>query len=108
MNILLFADITLLHYLIVGTMLFTLGIAGISLARSSAISILISIEIMMLGIIMNFIAFSVALQDLFGQVFAIFIIAVAAAKISIGLSLLVLFFRTQGNIDMNTANRMRD
>lgn len=92
------ADIGLFHYLSVASMLFTLGVFGIFLNRRSVITILMSIELMLLAVNINFVAFSVHLDDLAGQVFAMFVLTVAAAESAIGLAILVVFFRARGSI----------
>lgn len=92
------AEIGLFHYLTVASMLFTLGVFGIFLNRRSVITILMSIELMLLAVNINFVAFSVHLGDLAGQVFAMFVLTVAAAESAIGLAILVIFFRNRGSI----------
>lgn len=91
-------DIGLFHYLTVAAMLFTLGVFGIFLNRRSVITILMSIELMLLAVNINFVAFSTHLNDLAGQVFAMFVLTVAAAESAIGLAILVIFFRNRGSI----------
>ena len=92
-------------FLIVSAVLFTLGVFGIFLNRRNVIVILMSIELMLLAVQINLITFSAYLHDLAGQVFAMFILTVAAAEAAIGLAILVAFFRNKGSIaveDMNT------
>ena len=91
-------EIGLSHYLSVAAVLFTLGVFGIFLNRKNVIVILMSIEIMLLAVNINFVAFSAHLQDLTGQVFTMFILTVAAAEAAIGLAILVVFFRNKGSI----------
>jgi NADH-quinone oxidoreductase subunit K len=93
--------ITLDHYLIVGALLFLIGAVGIFLNRRNVIVILMSIELMLLATNINFIAFSQYLGDLIGQVFALFILTIAAAEAAIGLAILVVYFRNRGDIDVN-------
>lgn len=81
--------------------------AGIFLNRKSVITILMSIELMLLAVNVNLVAFSVHLQDLVGQVFVIFILTVAAAEAAIGLAILVVFFRNNGDISVETINRLK-
>src|SRR5437868_3291930 len=86
------------HYLTVALVLFTLGVCGIFLNRKNVITILMSIELMLLAVNINFVTFSVYLHDLVGQVFTMFILTVAAAEAAIGLAILVVFFRNRGTI----------
>src|SRR6201987_6207953 len=99
--------IGLAHYLSVGAILFTLGIFGIFLNRKNGIVILMSIELMLLAVNINFVAFSAFLHDLVGQVFAMFVLTVAAAEAAIGLAILVIYFRGRGTIAVDDANRMK-
>ena len=99
--------ITLAHYLTVAAILFTLGIFGIFLNRKSVINILMSIELMLLAININLVAFSAYLNDLAGQVFALFVLTVAAAEAAIGLAILVVFFRNRGTIAVEDVNMMK-
>jgi NADH-quinone oxidoreductase subunit K len=86
------------HYLTVGAILFTLGIFGIFLNRKNVIIILMSIELILLAVNVNLVAFSTFLGDLVGQVFALLVLTVAAAEASIGLAILVVYFRNRGSI----------
>ena len=95
------------HYLTVAAILFTLGIFGIFLNRKNVIIILMSIELMLLAINLNLIAFSAYLGDLAGQVFAMFVLTVAAAEAAIGLAILVVYFRNRGSIEVEDINLMR-
>ena len=99
--------ITLGHYLTVAAILFTLGIFGIFLNRKNVIVILMSIELILLAVNINFVAFSAALGDLVGQVFALFVLTVAAAEAAIGLAILVVFFRNRGSIAVEDVNMMK-
>jgi len=99
--------ITLGHYLTVAAMLFTLGIFGIFLNRKNVIIILMSIELMLLAVNINFVAFSYYLNDLVGQVFAMFVLTVAAAEAAIGLAILVVYFRNRGTIAVEDINSMK-
>jgi NADH-quinone oxidoreductase subunit K len=94
------------HYLTVAAILFTLGIFGIFLNRKNVIIILMSIELMLLAINLNLIAFSAYLGDLAGQVFAMFVLTVAAAEAAIGLAILVVYFRNRGSIEVEDINLM--
>ncbi|MEA3014792.1 MAG: NADH-quinone oxidoreductase subunit [Sphingomonadales bacterium] len=95
------------HYLIVGAILFVLGVFGIFLNRKNVIVILMAIELILLSVNINLVAFSVFLHDMVGQVFAMFVLTVAAAEAAIGLAILVIFFRRQGSIAVDQVNRMR-
>jgi NADH-quinone oxidoreductase subunit K len=101
------SDITLLHFLILGCLLFTIGVCGIFINRKSVITILMSIEVMLLAININFVSFSAFLDDLTGQIFTIVILTVAAAEMAIGLAILVVYFRNRGNIDVQDVSQMR-
>jgi NADH-quinone oxidoreductase subunit K len=100
-------EIGLSHYLTVAAILFTLGIFGIFLNRKNIIVILMSIELILLGVNINFIAFSHFLNDLVGQVFALFVLTVAAAEAAIGLAILVAFYRNRGSIATEDVDAMR-
>ena len=100
-------EIGLAHYLTVAAILFTLGIFGIFLNRKNVIIILMSIELMLLAVNINLVAFSVFLQDLVGQVFAMFVLTVAAAEAAIGLAILVVYFRNRGSIEVDDINLMK-
>ena len=100
-------DVGLAHYLTVGAILFTLGIFGIFVNRKNIIIILMSIELMLLAVNVNFVAFSAHLGDLVGQVFAMFVLTVAAAEVAIGLAILVVYFRNRGSIEVEDVNAMK-
>jgi NADH-quinone oxidoreductase subunit K len=100
-------EIGLAHYLTVAAILFTLGIFGIFLNRKNVIVILMSIELMLLAVNINFVAFSAFLGDLVGQVFAMFVLTVAAAEAAIGLAILVIYFRNRGTIAVADINLMK-
>jgi len=95
------------HYLVLGAILFSLSAAGIFLNRKNLIIILMSIELMLLAVNMNFIAFSHFLQDLSGQVFVFFILTVAAAEAAIGLAILVLVFRNRRSINVRDIDELK-
>jgi NADH-quinone oxidoreductase subunit K len=95
------------HYLIVAAVLFTLGVAGIILNRKNIIVILMSVELILLSVNLNFVAFSAQLHDLTGQIFALFILTVAAAEAAIGLAILVTYFRNRGTIAVEDINMMK-
>ena len=100
-------EIGLAHYLTVAAILFTLGIFGIFLNRKNIIIIMMSIELMLLAVNINLVAFSTTLGDLVGQVFAMFVLTVAAAEAAIGLAILVVFFRNRGSIEVEDVNMMK-
>ena len=100
-------DIGLGHYLAVAACLFTLGIFGIFLNRKNVIVILMSIELMLLAVNINLVAFSSFLGDLTGQVFALFVLNVAAAEAAIGLAIVVVYFRNRGTIAVEDINMMK-
>ena len=95
------------NYLAVSATLFVLGIFGIFLNRKNVIIILMSIELMLLSVNINLVAFSAFAGDLVGQVFTIFVLTVAAAEAAIGLAILVCFFRNRGTIDVEDVNAMK-
>ena len=95
------------HYLILSSMIFLLGVIGIFLNRKNVINILMSIELILLGVNINFIAFSYFSSDLIGQIFSLFILTVAAAEASIGLAILVVYFRNKGSIDVKDVNVLK-
>ena len=99
--------IGLAHYLTVAAILFTLGIFGIFLNRKNVIIILMSVELMLLAVNINFVAFSAFLHDMVGQVFAMFVLTVAAAEAAIGLAVLVVYFRNRGTIAVEDINLMK-
>jgi len=100
-------DIGLQHYLIVAAVLFTLGVFGIFLNRKNVIIILMSVELILLAVNINLVAFSTYLNDIVGQVFALLVLTVAAAEASIGLAILVVYFRNRGSIAVEDINMMR-
>jgi NADH-quinone oxidoreductase subunit K len=99
--------IALNHYLVLAAILFSISIAGIIINRKNLIVILMSIELMLLAVNLNFIAFSHFLNDLAGQVFVFFILTVAAAEAAIGLAILVVLFRNKQTINIADINEMK-
>ena len=99
--------IGLSSYLAVAAILFTIGVVGIFLNRKNIIIILMSIELILLAVNLNFVAFSSYLGDLVGQVFALFVLTVAAAEAAIGLAILVVYFRNRGTIAVEDVNMMK-
>ncbi len=100
-------EIGLSHYLTVAAILFALGIFGIFLNRKNVIVILMSVELMLLAVNINLVAFSVELNDLVGQIFALLVLTVAAAEVAIGLAILVVYFRNRGSIAVEDINLMK-
>jgi NADH-quinone oxidoreductase subunit K len=100
-------DIGLSHYLTVAAILFTLGVFGIFLNRKNVIVILMSIELMLLAVNINLVAFSVHLGDMVGQVFALLVLTVAAAEAAIGLAIVVIYYRNRGSIAVEDINLMK-
>lgn len=100
-------DIGLSHYLSLAAIVFTLGVFGIFLNRKNVIVILMSIELMLLAVNINMVAFSVHLGDLVGQIFTLFILTVAAAEAAIGLAIIVVYFRNRGSIAVEDINLMK-
>ena len=100
-------EIGLSHYLVLASILFTIGTIGIFLNRKNVIIILMSIELILLSVNINFVAFSSYLGDVSGQVFALFVLTVAAAEAAIGLAILVVYFRNRGNIAVENINAMK-
>ena len=95
------------HYIVVSAVLFVLGVLGIFLNRKNVIVILMAIELMLLAVNINLVAFSAFMNDLVGQVFAMLVLTVAAAEAAIGLAILVIYFRARGTIAVEDANRMK-
>ncbi len=99
--------ISLTHYLVVAAILFTIGVLGIFVNRKNVIVILMSIELILLAVNINLVAFSVFLHQVAGQVFALFVLTVAAAEAAVGLAILVTFFRWRGDIAVDDASMMK-
>ncbi len=95
------------HYLTVGAALFVLGVLGIFVNRKNVIIILMSIELILLSVNINLVAFSSHLHDMLGQVFAMFVLTVAAGEAAIGLAILVVYFRNRGSIAVEDINLMK-
>jgi len=102
-----FGEIGIFHYLFLSSLLFVLGMCGIFLNRKNIITILMSVELMLLSVNINFVAFSAYLGDISGQIFAMFVLTVAAAEAAIGLAILVVFYRNRGSIAVEDINAMR-
>lgn len=99
--------IGLAHYLTVSAILFVIGVLGIFLNRRNVILMLMAIELLLLSVNINLVAFSAYLGDMKGQIFAMFVLTVAAAEAAIGLAILVIFFRRRGTIAVDAADQMR-
>ena len=99
--------ITLSHFIVLGAVLFCIAVAGLFINRKNVIVLLMAIELMLLAVNMNFVAFSYYLGDMHGQVFVFFILTVAAAESAIGLAILVLLFRNKENINVEELNALR-
>ena len=100
-------EISLEHYLILGATIFTIGIIGIFLNRKNLIVILMCIELLLLAVNINLVSFSIYLNDLTGQIFAIFILTVAAAEAAIGLAIIVIYYRKSGTIRVQEIDKLK-
>jgi NADH-quinone oxidoreductase subunit K len=99
--------LTLVHFLILSSIIFVIGVAGIFINRKNIIIILMSIELMLLSININFVAFSAYLGDVLGQIFTLFILTIAAAEAAIGLAILVVYFRNKDSVAVEDVSQMR-
>ncbi len=99
--------VSLGHYLAVSSILLVLGVVGIFLNRKNVIIILMSVELILLAVNLNLVAFSASLGDLVGQIFAMFVLTVAAAEAAIGLAIVVIYFRNRGSIQVEDVNLMK-
>lgn len=100
-------NIGLEHYLILAALVFTIGITGLFMNRKNVITVLMSIELMLLSVNINFVAFSVYLQEISGQIASIIILTIAAAEAAIGLAILVLYFRNKSSIEIEDISQMK-
>jgi|TARA_B100001741_G_scaffold251475_1_gene213300 NADH-quinone oxidoreductase subunit K len=100
-------EVTLIHYLILGAIIFTTGVIGIFLNRKNVIVILMSIELILLAVNINLVSFSIFLNDLNGQIFTLFILTVAAAEAAIGLAIIVTYYRNAGTINVEDINNLK-
>jgi len=100
-------EIGLGHYLILSAIIFSVGVVGIFLNRKNVIIILMSIELILLSVNINLVSFSIYLQDLIGQVFAMFILTVAAAEAAVGLAIIVIYYKNKGSIDVEQINSLK-
>jgi NADH-quinone oxidoreductase subunit K len=103
----LYGSITVSDYVMLAALLFVVGVCGIFLNRKNIITLLMSIELMLLAVNINFVAFSVYLGDLTGQVFTLLVLTVAAAEAAIGLAILVVYFRNRGTIDVDDISALK-
>jgi NADH-quinone oxidoreductase subunit K len=101
------ADIGLNNYLILSGIVFTLGVAGIFFNRRSVLSLFMAIELILLAVNLNFVAFAAELHDLAGQVFAFFVLTVAAAETAIGLAILIIYYRSRSDITVDNASTLK-
>ena len=101
------SSLSLAHYLVLGAVLFAISIVGIFLNRKNVIVLLMAIELMLLAVNLNFVAFSASLGDLAGQVFAMFVLTVAAAEAAIGLAIVVVYFRNTGTIEVEDISTLK-
>lgn len=106
-EILLVSEISLNHYLITAALLFVIGVYGLLANRKNMITMLMSIELMLLAVNINFVAFSIYLHDIAGQIFTIFILTIAAAEAAIGLAIIMSFFKSKGDISIKAMNELR-
>ncbi len=98
---------SIFNYIIIATILFSIGLVGILLNRSNLLVVLISIEVLLLSIDLNFIAFSVYLDDIVGQLFALFVLTLAASEAAIGLAIVLVYYRLRGRIKLETSGLLR-
>lgn len=101
------STITLEHYLTLSTLIFSIGMVGLFMHRKNVITILMSIELMLLAVNINFVAFSTYTHEMSGQIFSIIILTIAAAETTIGLALLLVYFRNKGSIEVGDINQMK-
>ena len=100
-------EVGLGHYLVLSSIIFAIGVAGIFINRKNVVVILMSIELILLAVNINLVSFSIYLQDLTGQIFTMFILTVAAAEAAIGLAIIVVYFRNTGSIQVEDINSMK-
>ena len=100
-------EVGLSHYLILGAIIFAIGVAGIFLNRKNVVVILMSIELILLAVNINLVSFSIHLQDLVGQVFTMFILTVAAAEAAVGLAIIVIYYKNRGSINVEQINSLK-
>jgi NADH-quinone oxidoreductase subunit K len=101
------SGLSIYHFLSLSSVLFTIGATGLFINRKSVITILMSIELILLAVNINFVAFSIFMNDIVGQVFALMVMTVAAAEAAIGLAILVIYHRNRNTIDIEEISEMR-
>tara|TARA_B100000579_G_C22600729_1_gene742555 strand:+ start:94 stop:405 length:312 start_codon:yes stop_codon:yes gene_type:complete len=100
-------EVGLKHYLVLGAIIFSIGVIGIFLNRKNVIVILMSIELMLLAVNINLVSFSIYLQNLEGQIFTFFILTVAAAEAAVGLAIIVIYYKNKGSIEVEQINSLK-
>lgn len=100
-------DVGVEHYLVLASLIFTIGVCGIFLGRKNIINIMMALEVILLAVNINFVAFSTFLGDLTGQIFTFFILTVAAAEAAIGLAIIVVYYRNKGSIEVEEINTLK-
>lgn len=100
-------EISLVHFIFLGAIIFVIGVFGLLINKKNLIMILLSIELMLLGVNINFVAFSKYLGNLEGQIMTIFLLTIAAAEVAVGLGVIINFYRLKGNINLIELNKMR-
>ncbi len=103
----LVGSISIFNFIVLGALMFTIGVCGLFINKKSVITILMSIELMLLAVNINFVAFSIHLNDLAGQVFTVMVLTIAAAEAAIGLAILVVYYRSRNTINIEEINQMR-
>lgn len=107
MELLAYQEITLMHYIILSAIIFVIGVCGIFLNRKNIMVFLMSIELILVSVNINFVSFSTYLDNILGQIFTMFVLTVAAAEIAIGLAILMAYFRSKGSIDVREIDIMK-
>ena len=100
-------DINIGHYLVLGAVIFTIGVVGIFLNRKNVIVILMSIELILLAVNINLVSFSIFMNDFTGQIFTLFILTVAAAEAAIGLAIIIVYYRNSGTVAVEEINKLK-
>lgn len=107
MGEILYGNVSIGHYVMLSTMIFVIGVCGMFMNRRNIITLLMAIELMLLAVNINFVAFSVLHGDVAGQIFSLLVLTVAAAEAAIGLAILVIYFRNRGTIDIADAQALK-
>ena len=105
-NLEVLLDVDLLHFLIVSSIIFFIGVVGIIINRKTVINVLLSVELMLLSVNINMVAFSAYFQELTGQIFTIFILTMAAAEVAVGLAIIINYYNSKGSIDITDINEL--